>query len=157
MRTVGTPDEDADELTGELLNIGGLLYWQRLRDADRATTGLFQQVMLRGVSESVTTSNLDVLFLFDRPFAVTPGNLNLDAARVQLTTMDIDNDASETPALRRLLGFSSSALEHAMWEELTAIESISTIKALAGGRPVRVSPPRVRQRDERDADYVLCR
>lgn len=126
---VGTPSEDADALTGELLNIAGMLYWKRLRDGENAIAEIFQRLIVRDLSESTTRADLEALLLLDRPFALTPGNLSLDAIRINRSTFGIDNDESDGPTFRRLIGLESSAQEHAMWEELVGLEAIPTVKA----------------------------
>ena len=130
--TIGTPVPDAqqDDVIGELLNIGGMLYWLRMNDNNKLISDLYQYKEVLGVSESLTTSNMDVLYLFDRAYATMPGNLSLDAARLQHNRFSIDDVETDKAALNRLLGFESSAREHAMWEELVSVESVSTIKAL---------------------------
>lgn len=132
LETIGTPVPDAqqDEVTGEFLNIGGLLYWLRMNDANKLISGLYQYKEVLGVSESLTTSNMELLYLFDRPYAAMPGNLSLDAARLLHSRFSIDGIETDKADFNRLLGIESSAREHAMWEELAAVQSISTIKAL---------------------------
>ena len=126
----GTPNEDRDALEGGLLDLAGLRYWQRLGTGETSLDGIFQYRTVKQLYEVLVTANTDVLYLYDRPFAVTPGNLNVDAKRGAKSLVNIDADNSQRNALFKLNGRDGSAQEHAVWEETVHEDSVSTIKAL---------------------------
>ncbi len=127
---VGTPAEDEDALQGELLNLTGLRYWQRVAQGDRALGDIFQFRSVKQWFEILATGNTNVLFLYDRPFAVTPGNLGVDSQRQSKSQIGIDGDQTLSADVFKLEGRNGSAQEHAVWEEVVHVDSVSTIKAL---------------------------
>jgi len=127
---VGTPQEDADALEGELLSLAAMRYWQRVHQGDRALTNIYQYRTIRQLFEVLASANTDVVYLADRPFGVTPGNVGVDSQRQNKSRVGIDQDQSLSAELFKLEGRNGSAQEHAVWEEVVHIESVSTIKAL---------------------------
>jgi RHS repeat-associated protein len=127
---VGTPGEDADSLTGELLSLAGMRYWQRVWQGDRAISDIYQYKTMKQLFEILASSNTTVEYLYDRPFAVTPGSLGVDSARQNKGRVGIDQDQSERVGIQMLEGRNGSAQEHAIWEEIVHIDSVSSIKAL---------------------------
>ncbi len=127
---VGTPAEDPDALTGELLNLVGLRYWQRVAQGDEALGELYQFRSVKQWFEILAGSNTTVQYLYDRPFAVTPGNLGVDSQSQSKGQFGIDGDQTKSAELFKIEGRNGSAQEHAIWEEIVHVDSVSTIKSL---------------------------
>jgi RHS repeat-associated protein len=127
---VGTPSEDPDALTGELLSLVGMRYWQRVQQGADAIGDIYQYKTVKQLFEVLASSNTNLEFLYDRPFAVTPGNLRVDSKRQNKGHVGIDQDQGKTSEVSRLEGHNGSAQEHATWEEVVHVDSVSAIKAL---------------------------
>ena len=136
---VGTPLEDRDALVGELLNVTGQRYWHRLQQGDDGVTGLFQYRTVKQLYEVLVSSNTSILYLYDRPFAVTPGDLNVDSLRQAKGRIGIDGTQSKSADIFRIEGRNGSAQEHAVWEEVVHVDSISTIKSLQYANEIDVN------------------
>lgn len=128
---------DQDALLGELLNVAANLHFRRVHEGEDALAAIFHYRLVPQTFEGITKSKLDVQFLFDRPFAVTTANLAMDMPHMVRGSFALDGDATQASALSSLGGLNGSAQEHATWEELVGIESVSTVKVLqvahAGG------------------------
>ncbi|HHN74010.1 MAG TPA: hypothetical protein ENK10_02150, partial [Acidobacteria bacterium] len=127
---VGTAEEDPDALEGELLHLTGIRYWQRVEQGDRAITEIYHYRTVKQLFEVLVSGNSTIEYLYDRPFAVTPGNLNVDAKRGAKSRIGLDGEQSKSKDIFMLEGRNGSAQEHAIWEEIVYVDSISTIKSL---------------------------
>lgn len=127
---VGTPQEDKDALEGQLLDLTGARYWRRVREGDEAITGIYHYLTVNQMHELLATANTTIEYLYDRPFAVTPGNLNIDAKRHSAYRVGLDGEQGQSLDIFKLEGRNGSAQEHAVWEEMVHVDSISTIKSL---------------------------
>jgi RHS repeat-associated protein len=121
---------DEDELTGELLNLAVNLHFGRIHEGEDTILDLFHAKTVRQIFEGVTRARLGVTYLFDRPFAVTPEGLVMDIPHMVRGLLPSDGDHTHDLELAKLIGLESSAQEHATWEEVTGIESVSTVKFL---------------------------
>jgi len=126
----GTPQEDQDDLLGELLYLAGMRYWQHCNESEASVGGLYHYVLKKYLRYGLLSSEMDVTYLFDRPFSFTARGLNLDVGLNWLTRLPIDGDESRAGEVTRLAGMDSSSLEHQIWEEVVVEDSISTIKGL---------------------------
>ena len=130
---IGTPDEDPDDLTGELLFIALIKYNMRMDEALRAADEIKHHVTLSETRIGVTKAAVDVLYVFDIPFAVFPAELLIDFKRNVVYPAPVDGDHSDPSRLQSVMklgGYSCSALEHQIWEDLVKLDSISTMKGL---------------------------
>ena len=127
---VGTAEEDPDALQGELLHLTGVRYWQRVEQGDRAITDIYHYRTVKQLFEVLVSGNSTIEYLYDRPFAVTPGNLNVDAQRGAKSRIGLDGEQSKSKDIFMLEGRNGSAQEHAIWEEMVYVDSVSTIKSL---------------------------
>ena len=130
---IGTPDEDSDDLTGELLFIALIKYNMRMDEALQAADELKHYVTLSETRIGVTKSAIDVQYVADIPFAIFPAELLIDFKRNVVYPAPVDGDHSDPSrqqSLMKLAGYSVSALEHQLWEDLVRLDSISTMKGL---------------------------
>lgn len=126
----GTPSEDEDALKGAFLHFAGMSYFMELVRGQKVIDDLASYTTVRQVYEGLTSSNLHVSHIFDLPFFAVPGNLTIDVQRQTAGHLNIDNNAAQNSAHRRISGDNGSAQEHRTWETLIALEGISTIKSL---------------------------
>jgi len=126
----GTPDEDQDDLLGELLYLAGMRYWQHCNESEASVGDLYHYVLKKYLRYGLLSSEVDVTYLFDRPFSFTARGLNLDVGLNWLARLPIDGDDSQAAEVAQIAGMDSSSLEHQIWEEVVVIDSISTIKGL---------------------------
>ena len=129
---VGLPEEDADDLTGELLYLVGQTYYYNVNAGEQAVADLHQARLYPQYKGGVTTIEGDPVFLYDRPLAVTPSgtDFTIDIRFWYKPTRNVDNDTSKNIEYEMIVGDGNSAAEHGIWEELVHIPSISTVKAL---------------------------
>ncbi|MBI3083801.1 MAG: hypothetical protein HYY90_05510 [Candidatus Omnitrophica bacterium] len=131
--TIGTPQEDPDEIKGEFLNISLLLYFRNLLAADARWDAYAQMRTIVSLPQiGVSRAKLNVETAFDLPFTISPDGLLIDVRRSFVSSNPIDGVAGtgRIPDAFHLRGLEASALEHEVWEELVKIESVSTVKGL---------------------------
>lgn len=126
----GIPRGDQDATLGELLHLAGMRYLQRVHESVTALADMSHAHVIQNISNAMLSADGATLYLFDRPFAVNPRALTLDAKNLGFWLRSIDGNEARLNDVLRLYSMSSSALEHQLWEEIVNEESISTIKAL---------------------------
>ena len=85
----------------------------------------------------LTSSNMQVSYLFDLPFTVHPGGLLIDMAGLMLSTIKLDTTAATTGAVLseawptfKMATYASSAYEHYIWQENAHVDAVSTVRGL---------------------------
>jgi len=141
------PSASTAEATRGLLEIAALRYLHRVElDEQRVADPL--QVRFYPddeVGNAITFASLEPQNLFDRPFVVTPGRLQIHAWPTCLPFVDLNRSDHNDPVIKtawQLHNDGISALEHEIWEELVMVPSVSTIKilqaAIRENVPIRV-------------------
>lgn len=123
-------EEDQDALLGELLYLVGMRYWHHCDQSEARVGHVYHYVLKKYLRYGLLSSEVDVTYLFDRPFSFTSRGLNLDVGLNWLTRLPIDGDDSQAAEVAQIAGMDSSSLEHQIWEEVVVIDSVSTIKGL---------------------------
>jgi hypothetical protein len=119
-----------DNVIGELLFIASLRYGQRFDEL----AGLLEhtnkfQVLKQGRGQF--QSLMDVYYLDGTPISIVPAGLLIDILYTSdVYAIDAVEDGVQRAKAFQLLGYTGSALEHQLWEELTQFESVSTVKGL---------------------------
>jgi RHS repeat-associated protein len=124
MALQGTPDEDQEAIQGELLYLAGVRYFQGLNIASDTVAGLHRHVLPTEVGEALLYQD------FETPFLPGPAFHTIDVRWYAWQFLSIDGNDSRTREVERLVGTSSSALEHQVWEEVLQQPAMSTIKGL---------------------------
>lgn len=129
------PSASTAEATRRLLDIAAMRYLHRVEmDEKRVADPLQMQFYPDDeVGNAITFATLDTQNLFDRPFVVTPGRLQIHAWPTCLPYVDLNSNDSNAPVTKtawQLHNDAISALEHEIWEELVMIPTVSTIKVL---------------------------
>lgn len=142
---IGTPSENQDDLLGELLNLAVVKYYHRMDEALRTVDEIKKFRTLSFVRVGLTRAHNDVQYLDDLPFAIFPSGLFIDVKHNVVYPAPLDGNHSNNSRLldvMKLGGYSVSALEHQIWEDLVKLDSISTMKGLQFANesaiPVRV-------------------
>ena len=117
--------------------IGGLLYLTVMKwfhDTDYAEDVINGLTNARGVfnwvASGICTSNTALDYYPEQQITYQPDGLNIDIANNFHREWAIDNDNSYDAMRKLIINHNGSAQEHAIWEELVCVESISTIKSL---------------------------
>ena len=109
----GTPRADQDATLGELLYLAGMRYYQRVHDSVEKLADSVHAHVTEGVSNALLTANGATLYLFDRPFAVNPRGMTLDAKKdLGFWLRTIEGNEPRLDEILRICSMSSSALEH---------------------------------------------
>ncbi len=129
---IGTAQENKDELLGELLHLALVKYNYRVDQSMEATEDIKKYVIGSLVRVGVTKAANAVQYLGALPFAVYPDKVVIDFKRniVQLFPLDGAVNNTRDLSVMRMVGYSGSALEHQIWEDLIKLDSISTMKGL---------------------------
>lgn len=123
------------QATRMLLDVAALRYLQRVElDEERLSGPLQVRFYPDGeIGNAITFASLEPKNLFDRPFVLTPGRLQIHAWPTCLPFIDLNRPDHNDPIVKtswQLHNDAISALEHEVWEELVLIPSVSTIKIL---------------------------
>ena len=127
----GTPADD--ELIGSLLYLDAMTYYHGLNESDELVAGLTAAIPVYNyVSSCLVTSTTDLQDTpdMDQQVPYVPDWMVIDVKNG--STQQIPISYSDTYGLMHynLIGYTSSALESATWEEIVNISSASTIKSL---------------------------
>lgn len=117
-----------DEFMGELLHLGTLRYFQRLRDEQRRLFEVDRVAWVSLPAVGITSGGLSVDYFFDRPVGVDASDPVMDIRGFGDLLNRIDAPTASVEREIRLLAHVGSALEHQVWEELTGREFVSTVK-----------------------------
>ncbi len=117
--------------------IGGLLYLTVMKwfhDTDYAENVINGLTNAKGVfnwiASGICTSDITMDYYPEQQIPYQPDGLIIDIANNFHREYAIDNDSSNNAMRKLIIGHNGSAQEHAIWEELINVESISTIKSL---------------------------
>lgn len=151
---VGTPEEDIDDLIGELLHIAGLRYYQQIFENAKTIASLNHYQIFEQRSESVMSSGVNVIYLFDRPFSVQSSNMSIDGGGQGHLWYEIDGSDNATlrAKLADINAMTGSSLEHQIWEELINEEAVSAVKAIQAANAQGIP---IHQIDSSSLDTIL--
>lgn len=121
---------DPEELIGSFLAFSITRHHHRVKQGEEVLDALTGHHTVRQLFEGVAKADANLNFTVGNMFAVTPGELVVDVLRQTVGQFGIDGDDTQQVSLFRLNGFNGSAQEHATWEEIVGVESVSTIKSL---------------------------
>lgn len=128
---VALEETEKESLIGGLLHVGALRYGERVREGWR-TFGELEQIRVVGNGRGQAQATLHVQYLDSTPVSVVPDALLIDMPYLA-SPFDLQGVSPYTrheEIVHRLVLLDASAKEHQLWEELTQIESISTVKGL---------------------------
>ena len=133
MANGGSPG--ADQLIGGLLELGLGTYFEEFQQAKDALAGLCGSIDVHWSSGlGLATSSVDNIANVQNAsaqnvqFPYLPDNVGFDIPQNIAEEIAIDGDTSLLPQLNHLVGDTMSSLESSVWEELTNMPAVSTIK-----------------------------
>ena len=126
----GSPSNE--DLIGGLLNLALLRYFQECDHGEEVIAGLTGAVptynfVASGITSSTTTLQPANMSL-QTPYL--PTSLLFDVPNDSWDSVSIDGNRSSNVTRYNLAGYTNSSMEAAVWEELTNIPAISTVKSL---------------------------
>jgi hypothetical protein len=119
-----------DDYAGEILNLTGLAYFQKLNVATKNAVPILKVVDVKGISEAIVSIDVSVDYVFGTPIKVSLLNLGIDVDRNIHLAIPIDGDMNKKKEFMQIDGMTSSFFEHKILEEIFAVESISAIKII---------------------------
>jgi hypothetical protein len=120
-----------EAVMGPFLHAAGRMYW--------AESGVFEAMLAQrsGVVQArqpragVVGFGLSVGYLFFSPSVVDPGSLFFDIRQNTVAAVSHDGDREMVKEYMLGSGLAGSALEHAIWEQLTGLNAVSSVKLLS--------------------------
>lgn len=124
-----------DDILGDLLYVTALSYYAQLDTMNFIQAKIMGIASTRLVSESIFAFDLSVNYTFGVPRSVSAGGLSMDVDRNVTASKALDGDNNKKVQYLLASGMNSSALEHAVPEQLFSTpenpaQGISAIKAL---------------------------
>ncbi len=130
-----------DDLIGEHLFILATTYHLANDKIYKAGAKLYNTVITRTLSESITSFTLSVSHLFSIPKSAMPSGINMDVAMDRVIAVAKDGDTAKEKAYMDIAGLVSSYHEHDIFEKIDGFSSVSAVRALqvaaAGGIPIQ--------------------
>jgi len=120
----------SDEQLGEILNFAAKSYFAELDFMDEVIAEQMNVSVVRQLNECITGFRVNAKYLFMTPVELTGGGLYIDVDRNVYSVVSKDGDKDTSSNYMIASGMMGSALEHSIWEQVTGVEAISTIKVL---------------------------
>jgi RHS repeat-associated protein len=120
-----------EALVGGLLHLGITNYYALLRSGSRRLYELHHRVAFHFPSVGMALSSFTPSMLFDAPFSARAASVVIDIKGEFQTALSRSQGIYTTAdgPIAQLFGHHASAAEHTTWEEIAAVEAISTMKA----------------------------
>lgn len=119
-----------DEYMGEMLYAIGKLYFSQLDTYNEVIAGVHNVTATRSLSLGIIGFNANVTYTFGVPSEIKEGGIFLDIGHDVHSVVSNNNNNADEKKFMLQAGIYASAMEHGVLEQVTGIESVSTIKAL---------------------------
>ncbi|MGN0595158.1 MAG: polymorphic toxin-type HINT domain-containing protein, partial [Hominimerdicola sp.] len=119
-----------DEYMGEMLYAVGKMYFFQLDTYNEVVAGVHNVTATRSLSVGIIGFNANVTYTFGVPSEIKEGGIFLDIGHDVHCVVSNDNNNESEKKFMLEAGMYASAMEHGVLEQVTGIESVSTIKAL---------------------------
>ena len=129
----GNANANPDEIEGEFLHIAGLKYMRYISDANKTTGRLYGETGDSGNHMGIVVAKSNVSYVFDLPFAVYRSGFLIDIAGGQSRSVDLSTGGSNWNAFL-LGGYTISAYESYIWQEMSRLDAVSTVRGLQFAR-----------------------
>lgn len=126
--TISESNIYTDAAMGEMLNSVAKSYFAQLDMYNSVVAGQNNVNAMRDLSLGIVGFNVNVLYTFNRPAEINEGGIFLDIGRDVHSVISNDNNKENQKAYMLQSGMFASAMEHGILEQMTGIESVSTIK-----------------------------
>lgn len=150
----GLPPTDpaTQEIIEEALHITGLSYFAQTDVLGDVAGKTSKVVWTREPSEAFVSQDLMVWYLWGVPYMVERGGLNIDVKRNIVNPTSTTGNTQDELSWMLASGSTGSAAEHAIFEQLYGVESVSTEKILALANRWNIPIYTI---DETNINYVL--
>ena len=119
-----------EDVMGEILNAVAKAYFAQLDLYDKVLSGQHKVASNRLMSEGITGYRPGVKYVFMSPTEINEGSMYIDVDRNAKSVISIDGNYDSEKEYMLASGVFSSAMEHRIFEQMTGIPSVSTIKVL---------------------------
>jgi predicted Fe-Mo cluster-binding NifX family protein len=121
----------SDEQLGEILNFVAKAYFAEMGIIDELFAEHMNVSVVRELNECITGYSVNVEYDFlSRPAKLTGGELYIDVDRNPYMVVSKEGDTEVSRNFMIASGMVGSALEHSIWEQVTGVEAVSTMKVL---------------------------
>ncbi len=126
--TISEANIYTDAAMGEMLNSVAKSYFSQLDMYNSVVAGQNNVTSMRDLSLGIVGFNVNVLYTFNRPTEMKEGGIFLDIGHDVHSVISNDNKKENEKTYMLQTGMFASAMEHGILEQMTGIESVSTIK-----------------------------
>lgn len=128
--TVSEDNIYTDMAMGEMLNSVAKAYFAQLDMFNAVVAGQNNVTSTREMSIGIVGFNVNVVYTFNRPAELNEGGIFLDIGHDVHSVVSNGNDNDNEKTYMLQAGIYASAMEHGILEQITGVESVSTIKVL---------------------------
>ena len=125
--TDGT-DVYTEIIMGKMLNTIGKMYFSNLDQYNNVCSGFYNVTATRALSLGIVGFGANVTYAFGKPSELTEGGVFLDIGHDVHSIVSNSNTKEDEKGFMFQTGIYASAMEHGILEDVTGIESVSTIK-----------------------------
>lgn len=119
-----------DMAMGEMLNSVAKAYFAQLDMFNAVLEGQNDVTSTRDLSIGIVGFNINVIYTFNRPAELNEGGIFLDIGHDVHSVVSNQNENDDEKTYMLQAGIFASAMEHGILEQVTGVESVSTIKIL---------------------------
>ncbi|MCR5022697.1 polymorphic toxin-type HINT domain-containing protein [Ruminococcus sp.] len=119
-----------EEIMGGMLNSVAKIYFAQLDQYNTVLAGQKNVTATRALSLGIVGFKVNVQYTFNRPSELNEGGIFLDIGHDVHSVISNTNTDKDEKAYMLQAGIYASAMEHGVLEQVTGIESVSTIKTL---------------------------
>lgn len=127
-RLAELPPGDGRE--AQVLHVALLTYFREFDRARDVAAGVLQSGVIRDVGAGFAARKVKVTGAFGAPTRVAPSSHFLDVPKLSLLIYDVEGGQDRAAQAATLIGYTSSALEHLVWQQRFAKDSVSAVKLL---------------------------
>lgn len=120
----------SEEYLGKMLALAGKLYFAQVDIADTIAADMYDVSVTRSLSEGITGYEVKTSSLYGRITSLSAGSLYIDVDTDSHVVVSLEGDTNISKEYMMNTGIISSMYESIVWEELTGVESVSTIAIL---------------------------
>ena len=140
LASLGPTPSLSSEIVEEALHLTGQAYFLEVDVQNEIVARTAKVVFTREPSEAFLSQDLSVLFFFGFPVLVSRGSVSIDVKRNIVNPISVVGDTRQEVSWLLTSGSFGSAAEHAIFEQLYGVPSVSTerLLTLANSQGVRI-------------------
>ena len=145
---------------GEYLSFVGKVYFSEVDIINNVSADSLNVAITRRLSEGITGYEVKRSISHGKVIGVLPGNLFIDIDANDTIAVSRDNNAENVTIFNAYSGYTSSIYESIVWEQLTGVESVSTVSVFENANKenieiVDVSKDNIERLNEINISYSL--